>query len=60
MRYGKTNKKMIRKKEKKGGLQENIEDAPSPTTNKKTLLCHFLSYISLSLQSFSVFLQAIN
>lgn len=52
---------MIRKKEKKkGGLQENIEDAPSPTTNKKTLLCHFLSYISLSLQSFSVFLQAIN
>ena len=50
MRYGKTNKKMIRKKEKKGGLQENIEDTPSPQLITKRhffvifyhkFLCHY-------------------
>ena len=55
-----TNKKMIRKKEKKRRFAGKYRGCAFPTTNKKTLLRHFLSYISLPLQSFSVFLQAIN
>ena len=54
------NKMMREKKENKRGLAGKHRGYTFPTTNKKTLLCHFLSYISLPLQSFSVFLQAIN
>lgn len=51
---------MREKKENKRGLAGKYRGCAYATTNKKTLLRHFLSYISLSLQSFSVFLQAIN
>lgn len=47
-------------RENKGGVAGKHRGYAFLTTNKKTLLCHFLSYISLLLQSFSVFLQAIN
>lgn len=51
---------MIREKEKKRRFAGKYRGYAFPTTNKMILPLHFLSYISLPLQSFSVFLQAIN
>lgn len=55
MRYGKTNKKMIRKKEKKGGLQENIEDAPSLQLTKRYFFFIFITYFFGITKFFRIF-----
>ena len=46
---------MIRKKEKKGGLQENIEDAPSPQLTKRHFFVIFIIYFFAITKFFRIF-----
>lgn len=46
---------MIRKKEKKGGLQENIEDTPSPQLTKRQFFVIFITYFFAITKFFRIF-----